>query len=371
MIKQPRITTNYLWNGWQSMNPIGTIIHNDYGRMDVKGYEDWLKRNRASNPELGFAHDYIDRNGIGHFVPTNRAAYHAGDGHGTGNSRYIGIEVNQSRGPEFGDITQAQFIENENMALRQSAEYHHKYGWNPNRDTVRLHNQFAKTSCPHLSQTIHGQGVKVQDYFIAKVKEYMKLGKTVKEIIDAENGGKSVKPSTAKPQPAKPKPVTGKQTLHLPASAETWRVYKPGGPYTKGNEIHLLTPSAYGGIDYEIKGNPAKDVYLIDTGVKGRVAIYAAPSTGAKITGSKAPVAKPKPKGKRLYLPASAKLWKIYHPKGPYTSGSEIHNLTPSAYGGLDYEIKGNPAPHVYLIDTGVKGRVAIYAHPSTGAVIK
>lgn len=74
--------------------------------------------------------------------------------------------------------------------------------------------------------------------------------------------------------------------------------------------------------------------------------------------------------GKRLYLPASAKLWKIYHPKGPYTSGSEIHNLTPSAYGGLTYDIKGNPAPHVYLIDTGVKGRVAIYAGPETGAVI-
>lgn len=194
-------------------------------------------------------------------------------------------------------------------------------------------------------------------------------------MVQAELNGKPVKPSTAKPQPATPKPTpqpaTGKKTLHLPASAKTWRVYKPNGPYTKGNEIHLLTPSAFGGLNYEIKGNPAKDVYLIDTDVKGRVAIYAAPSTGAKITDSKAPVTKPTPKAKRLYLPASAKLWKIYNPKGPYTSGSEIHNLTPSAYGGLTYDIKGNPAPHVYLIDTGVKGRVAIYAHPSTGAVIK
>ena len=113
-------------------------------------------------------------------------------------------------------------------------------------------------------------------------------------MVQAEMDGKPVKPSTAKPQPVAPKPVTGKQILHLPASAKTWRVYKPNGPYTKGNEIHLLTPSAYGGIDYEIKGNPAKDVYLIDTGVKGRVAIYAGVGTGAKITGSKAPVAKPK-----------------------------------------------------------------------------
>ena len=103
-------------------------------------------------------------------------------------------------------------------------------------------------------------------------------------------------------------------------------------------------------------------MYLIDTGVKGRVAIYVVPGTGAKITGSKVPVAKPKPKTKRLYLPASAKLWKIYHPKGPYTSGSEIHNLTPSAYGGLDYEIKGNPAPTLTYIFASeiIEGRWSI-----------
>lgn len=187
-----KIHTNHLWNGWKAMaNPLGVIIHNDYGRMSALAYEGWLK-GRVSNPGLGFAHDYIDRNTIAHYVPDNRAAYHAGDGPGTGNSRYIGIEVAQSRGPEFGDITQAQFLENEDMALRQAAEYHHKYGWSPNRETVKLHNQFSSTSCPHLSQSIHGHGTKVQDYFIAKIKAYMKLGKTVEEITNAESGGKEV-----------------------------------------------------------------------------------------------------------------------------------------------------------------------------------
>lgn len=73
---------------------------------------------------------------------------------------------------------------------------------------------------------------------------------------------------------------------------------------------------------------------------------------------------------KTLHLPASADTWKVYNVSGPYTTGNEIHLLTPAVYGGISYEIKGNPAPHVYLIDTGVKGRVAIYAHPSTGATI-
>src|SRR5699024_9340192 len=84
-----------------------------------------------------------------------------------------------------------------------------------------------------------------------------------------------------------------------------------------------------------------------------------------------APANKPKPKVKTLHLPKTAKTWREYRPNGPYTTGNEIHMLTPSAYGGISYEIKGNPAPDVYLIDTKVKGRVAIYAGKGTGTTIK
>lgn len=194
-------------------------------------------------------------------------------------------------------------------------------------------------------------------------------------IFGAPSTGATISGSGAGSQKPKPAPQTGR-TLHLPASADTWRVYNPNGPYTKAHSIHQLTPARYGGLSYEIKGSPAPDVYLIDTGVKGRVAIYAGPGTGASVSGSKETQSTPAPtkkasSGKILYLPASADLWKVYNPNGPYTSGNEIHNLTPSRYGGISYQIKGNPAPHVYLIDTGVKGRVAIYAAPSTGATIK
>lgn len=44
--------------------------------------------------------------------------------------------------------------------------------------------------------------------------------------------------------------------LYLPASADTWRVYRVR-PYTVGNEIHLLTPKAYGGLIYNIVGKPS------------------------------------------------------------------------------------------------------------------
>ena len=158
------------------------------------------------------------------------------------------------------------------------------------------------------------------------------------------------------------------QKLHLPASAKTWRVYNANGPYTSPYSIHQLTPSEFGGLTYEILGNPAPHVYLIKTSVKGTIAIYAGPGTGATITGKGGSVANTT---KTLYLPASAKTWKVYRVKGPYTVGNEIHLLTPKEYGGLTYNIVGNPAKDIYLIDTEVKGRVAIYAAPSTGAVVK
>lgn len=172
-----------------------------------------------------------------------------------------------------------------NKAIKMLAEHHKRYGLKKctytgdTNGTIWRHDWFANTTCPgpYLGGLLNH------------------IAEEVNKILRGEDKpGEPASPTPAPTPKPENKPTTGKQTLHLPASAETWRVYKPGGPYTKGNEIHLLTPSAYGGIDYEIKGNPAKDVYLIDTSVKGRVAIYAGAGTGAKITGSKT-VAKPTP----------------------------------------------------------------------------
>lgn len=79
-----------------------------------------------------------------------------------------------------------------------------------------------------------------------------------------------------------------------------------------------------------------------------------------------------KPKGKTLHLPKTAKLWRIYNVNGPYKVNHEIHFLTPSAFpNGISYEILEEKGGHIYIINTAVKGRVAIYAHPNTGATIK
>ncbi|WP_407390222.1 N-acetylmuramoyl-L-alanine amidase [Carnobacterium jeotgali] len=84
--------------------------------------------------------------------------------------------------------------------------------------------------------------------------------------------------------------------------------------------------------------------------------------------GSKtAPVAKKK----SVYLPKSAKTWRVYKTSGPYTTGKEVGFLAPAQYGGLNYEIIKTLATDVYQIKTSTFGNVAIYAAKSTGATIK
>lgn len=175
-----------------------------------------------------------------------------------------------------------------NKAIKMLAEHHKRYGLKKctytgdTNGTIWRHDWFANTTCPgpYLGGLLNH------------------IAEEVNKILRGED--KPVKPSAPKPTPApKPesKPSTGKQTLHLPASAKTWRVYKPNGPYVANGSGELstkLAPSKFGGLSYEIKGSPTSHVYLIDTEQLGRVAIYAHPSTGAVIKGT-TPIAKPTP----------------------------------------------------------------------------
>ena len=91
--------------------------------------------------------------------------------------------------------------------------------------------------------------------------------------------GVKTKPTTAKPKPEAPK----KQTVTLPATAHTWRVYKTNVAPIVGNECGKLKPSKFGGLTYEILGKPQKDVVTIQTQDYGKVNIYVGKGTGAII----------------------------------------------------------------------------------------
>ena len=92
------------------------------------------------------------------------------------------------------------FLANEQAVFEESARLLKKWGLPANRNTVRLHNEFSRTSCPHRSMRMHTgldplkQGiteqarVKLKDYFIKQIRAYM--------------NGKKPKSTTVKNKPA-------------------------------------------------------------------------------------------------------------------------------------------------------------------------
>lgn len=76
--------------------------------------------------------------------------------------------------------------------------------------------------------------------------------------------------------------TASKGTVHLPASAKTWRTYKLNVKPVKANSDWSLTPSRYGGLTYDVLDRPYPNVVTIMTG-RGKRNIYVGPETGAVI----------------------------------------------------------------------------------------
>ena len=100
-----------------------------------------------------------------------------------------------------------------------------------NRNTVRLHNEFSYTACPHRSAKLHtgidptkqawtkSTQLKLKDYFIKQIRAYMK-GDTPK-VATVKN-----KPGSAS-TPANRRDMNG------------WKINKYG-TYYKSKKVHLL-----------------------------------------------------------------------------------------------------------------------------------
>jgi hypothetical protein len=166
------------------------------------------------------------------------------------------------------------------------------------------------------------------------------------------------------------------QFIHLPASENSWRVYPLNVAPVKGNEKGVLNPAKFGGLTYEIEGQPQAHVYIIQTGDFGKVQLYGHPSTGAVINSSAgsattSPLTNTDEKiEKHLHLKASESSWRVYPIGVSPVKGNEVGFLNPKKFGGLTYEILGSTGAHVYIIETADFGRVQIYAGPNTASTI-
>lgn len=78
--------------------------------------------------------------------------------------------------------------------------------------------------------------------------------------------------------------IVAKQYLNLKPHMSKWNVYPTNAVPVNGNECGSLSPKAYGGLSYEILGNPLKDVYTIGTTFYKKVNIYAPRDNDSSIT---------------------------------------------------------------------------------------
>ncbi|MGL5353325.1 MAG: peptidoglycan recognition protein family protein [Clostridium sp.] len=218
----------YYLKSYFTMTPSKIVIHNTGNDASAYAEADYMESNYQ---EVSF-HIAIDDERALLTIPLGRNAWHCGNYYG--NRNYLGVEICYSKSGG------QRFIDAEERAVKEVADLCIKFGFNPDTD-IKPHREFFNTNCPERTD---------MNSFISRVKQAMNV---------------SVAP-----------PVSyDKEYLNLKEFNETWRVYPTDVAPVVGNECGMLAPSRYGGLSYEIEGNPINDVYTITTQAFGTVNIYA------------------------------------------------------------------------------------------------
>lgn len=253
-------------------------------------------------------------------LPLNENGWHAGDGNnGKGNRQSIGIEI-----CEYAGIDEAKANDNAiwlirrlmtefNIPITKVVPHKHWSGKNCPRKLIGVWPEFiAKILAvdsvvvpPSIITTIENKAssttisakpvaaktVSIVDYlnangvdssFANRAKLAAQYGIRGYSGTAAQNIELLAKVQGGKPGVVKPTPAPKKPTVHLPASAKTWRTYKLNVQPVAKNSDWSLTPSAFGGLTYEILGKPYADVVTVETS-RGKRNIYVGKGTGAII----------------------------------------------------------------------------------------
>ncbi|UXR34513.1 SH3 domain-containing protein [Staphylococcus simulans] len=184
-------------------NPKFIVIHNDAGSRGAtaEAYRNGLVNAPLSRLEAGIAHSYVSGNTVWQALDESQVGWHTANQYGNKNG--YGIEVCQSIGAD--DKT---FLKNEQATFQECARLLKKWGLPANRNTIRLHNEFTSTSCPHRSAELHTgfnpvtQGLlpkdkqlKLKDYFIKQIRANMNGKVPVATVTQ----GTSASSNTVKP----------------------------------------------------------------------------------------------------------------------------------------------------------------------------
>ncbi|MEB7763876.1 SH3 domain-containing protein [Staphylococcus pseudoxylosus] len=189
----------------------GVVIHNTADSISAKEQYNRLSNAAVARYEGGVAHYYGDRKAMWRAIDTFRIAWHLADSYGNGH--YLGYEACDSMGASNKD-----FAKNEQAVFKQAAIDMLYYGLKPNRKTVKLHNQFVATACPHRSMALHvdfdpiingapptAKQHEMQDFFIKEITKYYKNPTLDVGVPDNVTDGVTIPTDEQKKNPVKDK----------------------------------------------------------------------------------------------------------------------------------------------------------------------
>ncbi|MEH7741831.1 N-acetylmuramoyl-L-alanine amidase [Bacillus subtilis] len=180
-------------------------IHNTANDASAANEISYMKNNSSST---GF-HFAVDDKQVIQGIPTNRNAWHTGDGtNGTGNRKSIGVEICYSKSGG------ARYNSAEKLAIKFVAQLLKERGWGVDR--VRKHQDWNGKYCPHR---ILSEGRWIQ----------------VKTAIEAELKKLGGKTSSSKASVAKKKTTNSsskKSSYQLPSG-----IFKVKSPMMRGEKV--------------------------------------------------------------------------------------------------------------------------------------
>ena len=303
-------------------------IHNTANDTTAVNEAQYVHNNHANTSY----HVAIDDKNAVQIIRFNRNGFHAGDGAtGPGNRKSIGIEICYS---ESGG---QKYVDSEANAIEYIAHVPKQYGWRIDR--VRWHRDWSGKDCPHR---IFAEG----------------RAQSVKDRIASRLAG-----------------LNGDKVVHAPKPA-----VKPSPSKTTTNPTPKPTVSKNLGLVDWMKANK------MDSSFPNRAKLYGSGYAGTEpqnitllkklqnktVTPVSKPAAQPKPAAKKntVHLPKSAKTWRTYKTNVQPVKANSDWSLTPSAFGGITYEIVGRPQANVVTVNTS-HGKRNIFVGPGTGAIIK
>lgn len=318
------------------MTPKGICIHNTANDASARNEVAYGKNNYN---EVSY-HIAVDDVEAIQWIPLNRNTWHSGDGgNGLGNRNYISIEIcySKSGGERFNKA--------EKNCAKLVAQLLKQYGWGI--DKVKKHQDFSGKYCPHRTLDMGWQ-------------------RFLNMIQDELNGQFIEENPPIKQSEANQSQSNGvKKYLYLKPHMPKWNVYPTNIAPVLGNQCGTLAPSQFGGLEYEILGNPQNDVYTIQTQSFGKVNIYVPKDNDSEFYTKgeiKQPqVQQPVSNKKYLNLKPHVSSWRVYGLNVSPVVGNECGRLAPAQFGGLSYEVLEDNGD-VKVIQTQSFGKVQIYA---------